>query len=285
MTALITNKTNLIQISDATDHSTIPETTRHTDGPTTNVEQETTGTTVDSGSTTSSGTTTSIGSTPSRTTPSVTSAGTPAWTTQQHIETTQTEHETTHYHSPPSTPEIDSDGDENEFGNKYEDNNGQENTPVQYTDPPQPEPEPEPPFYPHVPPPSYNPGVRPKSKNNGRITSEAEERTAMIIGIVAGACIAVVLVILLLVWLKSNGDRTYKAEHGIGYGQGPNAALLGTHSNTGTNGSRHHQTNGANAPFNNNGSMRNGSEKGPVPGLVPQKPKKRDSKDIKEWYV
>lgn len=123
------------------------------------------------------------------------------------------------------------------------------------------------------------------------MSTEAEERTAMIIGIVAGALIAVILVILLLLWLKSNGDRTYKNDHDKvgGYGQGPNAALLG--SNTGTNSSHHHhhhqQTNGATVPLN--GSLRNGngdkSQMNVSGGLQLQKPKKRDSKDIKEWYV
>lgn len=133
----------------------------------------------------------------------------------------------------------------------------------------------------------------------------------MIIGIVAGALIAVILVILLLLWLKSTGDRTYKSDHdkSLGYGQGPNAALLG--SNPGTNSSQHHhhqQTNGATVPLN--GSIRNGSsDKGQLMsrggsigagggggggaagiggngiGLQLQKPKKHDSKDIKEWYV
>lgn len=135
----------------------------------------------------------------------------------------------------------------------------------------------------------------------------------MIIGIVAGALIAVILVILLLLWLKSTGDRTYKNEHdksGAYGGQGPNAALLG--SNTGTNSSQmhhhhhHQQTNGATVPLN--GSLRNGNgstnggamaDKGAqmninvgigangmgAGSLQLQKPKKRDSKDIKEWYV
>lgn len=140
--------------------------------------------------------------------------------------------------------------------------------------------EPEPPYYP-VPPPT-NHGGRSKVPR-GRISSEAEERTAMIIGIVAGALIAVVLVILLLIWLKSNGDRNYKADPDkrASYGQGANAALLG--NNSCTNGSRH-PINGSNVPLN--GSLRlNGNDKAQMPGLVPQKPKKRDSKDIKEWYV
>lgn len=145
---------------------------------------------------------------------------------------------------------------------------------------PESESEPEPPYYP-VPPPT-NHGGRSKVPR-GRISSEAEERTAMIIGIVAGALIAVVLVILLLIWLKSNGDRNYKADPDkrASYGQGANAALLG--NNSCTNGSRH-PINGSNVPLN--GSLRlNGNDKAQMPGLVPQKPKKRDSKDIKEWYV
>lgn len=54
---------------------------------------------------------------------------------------------------------------------------------------PMPEPETEPPIYhkPPPPPPAYNPTLRPGHKHKpGRINSETEERTAMIIGIVAG---------------------------------------------------------------------------------------------------
>lgn len=247
------------------------------------------------GSTTGIGTSTTYSTTPSRTTSYISSSGTPTWTTTHHIQTIQTDHETTPYHSI-STPDMRHNVDENKLDHKFDDDQEinehedhkeyTEHGNIQNTDLPIPEPEPEAPYYPHVPPPSYNPGMRPKNKNNGRITPETEERAAMIIGIVAGACIAVILVIFLLLWLRKTGDRTYKNDR-IVYGQGPNAALLGSHSNTGTNGSRHHATNGSNvnAQFNNNGSMRNGSEKGMIPGLVPQKPKKRDSKDIKEWYV
>lgn len=132
-------------------------------------------------------------------------------------------------------------------------------------------------------PPSTNNNRGMRKPGPGPVSSDAENRTAMIIAIVAGALIAVILVILLLLWLKSTGDRTYKMDHdkNLGYGPGPNAALLG--NNATTNGSRHHPINGSSAPLN--GSLRNGNDKGPVPGLVPQKPKKRDSKDIKEWYV
>lgn len=223
--------------------------------------------------------------TPGRTTFAVTrpeSTWPSSSTTTPHLKTTVPTEETTHYRSP-STPEIENEIEHrSEHGNKYESETEfeHEHTPIAETDLPLPEAEP--PYYPQ---PTLIPinTARPKNRG-GRISSEAEERTAMIIGIVAGALIAVILVILLLLWLKSNGDRTYKTDHdkGMAYGQGPNAALLG--NNSGTNGSRHHPLNDSNVP--SNGSLRNGNDKGgQVPGLVPQKPKKRDSKDIKEWYV
>ncbi|XP_034662906.1 neurexin-1 isoform X2 [Drosophila subobscura] len=182
-----------------------------------------------------------------------------------------------------------------------------------------------PPLPPQDPPPygpyggnTYNTNVnnyRPKAKG-GRINSIEEERTAMIIGIVAGILIAVVLVILLVLWLKSNGDRGYKteSEKAAAYGShNPNAALLG---NTSTNGSyhqqrQHHQAgavgqqqlhsqqqvhNGHNGNGNGgggggmmssgSGSLGYGSDGRPqMAGLVQPKAKKRDSKDVKEWYV
>lgn len=204
------------------------------------------------------------------------------------METTVGLQETTHFHTQ-STFEAENEIEhidnrdnkvEPDSENELEHENENEQTAGGDVDSHLPVPEAEPPYYP-LPPPT----VRPKNRNSGRITTEAEERTAMIIGIVAGALIAVILVILLLLWLKSNGDRTYKTDHdkGMTYGHGPNAALLGNNANTMQ--SRHHNFNGSNAPLN--GSMRNGNDKvgGPLPGLVPQKPKKRDSKDIKEWYV
>ncbi|XP_065079227.1 neurexin 1 isoform X3 [Ochlerotatus camptorhynchus] len=223
---------------------------------------------------------------------------------------------------------------------------GRRPPPVKVMEPPNPEPEP--PFNAHPPP--FPPTRIPKHKG-GRINSEAEERTAMIIGIVAGALIAVILVILLVLWIKSNGDRSYKTEHdksGL-YGQGPSAALLGgSHTNTqnshynthqqqqqhlqqpphyngnggggaggaGAGGAGGHHGNGGTMPLN--GSLRhhhnggngmggggaggmgmgsggsaasmgyNGSDRGSMQsgGMgPPQKPKNRNSKDIKEWYV
>ncbi|KAG5671260.1 hypothetical protein PVAND_001467 [Polypedilum vanderplanki] len=174
--------------------------------------------------------------------------------------------------------------------------------------------------------------IPPKNKNHGRINSEAEERTAMIIGIVAGALIAVILVILLVLWIKSNGDRSYKMEHDLKYGHGANAALLGhnsghqsnAHHGVGShhgNGSGQHHSSSSNqqhhqhnqhhssssyqhgngynhgsgydasgeSPNGLNGSLRQQQSShydrnGMSAGLVQPKAK-RNSKDIKEWYV
>ena len=145
----------------------------------------------------------------------------------------------------------------------------------------------------------------------------------MIIGIVAGALIAVILVILLVLWIKSNGDRSYKMEHDLKYGHGANAALLG--HNVGHHSNQHHQNqhhgNGSSGNqqhhdqsqyqhvnnYNNhggsgyeahespnmhgNGSLRQQQQQsnhydrnGMSAGLVQPKAK-RNSKDIKEWYV
>jgi neurexin len=173
----------------------------------------------------------------------------------------------------------------------------------------------------------------------------------MIIGIVAGALIAVILVILLVLWIKSNGDRSYKMEHDLKYGHGANAALLGHnagnsghhsnvhhagsggsgnngahHGNNNNNSGGHHMNQHHNQHYNNqpyqqgngynqssgydahdggaaghhspsmglNGSLRHqqggggsGSHydrNGMSAGLVQPKAK-RNSKDIKEWYV
>lgn len=161
---------------------------------------------------------------------------------------------------------------------------------------------------------------------NARINTEAEERTAMIIGIVAGALIAVILVILLVLWIKSNGDRSYKMEHDLKYGQGANAALLGGQS-AGQSSNPHHGSisHGGAASHHGNGSQgqqqyRNGYQSGACggggngydgahresmgmngslsrqhdnqfnnssmgAGLVQPSKSKRNSKDVKEWYV
>ncbi|XP_037909404.1 neurexin-1 isoform X2 [Hermetia illucens] len=253
-------------------------TTQHQTTGTTKAETETTRTSHNTTPLTTSGSRSTTGST------TTTTSGTTSYTTTTHVQTTSVEHEPTDYETA-AIPEV------------------ERTSTTEYQQPNPAEPENEiPNVYSRTPPPSppYNPNHRPKNRG-GRISSIEEERTAMIIGIVAGVLIAVILVILLVLWLKSTGERSYKAEpdKGAGYGQGPNAALLG---NTGTNSSYHHSRHqisngsGANsgsmsgmagygASLNMNGSMMNGSDKCQPAGLVQPKPKKRDSKDIKEWYV
>lgn len=130
---------------------------------------------------------------------------------------------------------------------------------------PEPELKPQPPIV-DYPGGIYPTPARPPRKRPERVTSETSEIVALIIGIIAGALIAVILIILVVLKFKSRGERSCKIDDGKGYQQGPNAALLG---NTSTNGQTQYQINGA---------LRNG-DKGQM-----QK-KKRDSKDIKEWYV
>lgn len=131
---------------------------------------------------------------------------------------------------------------------------------------PEPELKPQPPIV-DYPGGIYPTPARPPRKRPERVTSETSEIIALIIGIIAGALIAVILIILVILKFKSRGERSCKIDDGKGYQQGPNAALLG---NTSTNGQTQFQINGA---------LRNG-DRGQM-----QKSKKRDSKDIKEWYV
>ncbi|XP_050084975.1 neurexin-1 isoform X2 [Anopheles aquasalis] len=223
------------------------------------------GTTVPMGGTTGSGTTTgtTVGGRPSYSSTGTTVGLTSTYgsTTQQQTPPSETtvsyrdrdrDHirETTYPQSPTTTEEETIDehhhrpddeddvigggagaGGTEEHRTTVQHTNANGRRPVKVAEPPNPEPEP--PYQPHPQPP-YTPTRLPKHKGS-RINSEAEERTAMIIGIVAGALIAVILVILLVLWIKSNGDRSYKAEHdksGL-YGQGPSAALLGgSHGNS-----------------------------------------------------
>lgn len=134
-----------------------------------------------------------------------------------------------------------------------------------------PEPSPEPPV--HKNPSSYYPTVKTtNNKKTERVSSELSEIIALIIGIIAGALIAVILIILVILKFKSRSDPSYKVDDGKGYQQGPNAALLGNTSNG--NGQTQYQM---------NGNVRNGDKNVAVAGGVVKK--KRDSKDIKEWYV
>ncbi|XP_011198590.2 neurexin-1 isoform X2 [Bactrocera dorsalis] len=242
------------------------------------------------------------------------------------IHSTATEHQTTPY----DIVQVFSGGEGGERHHGDEDEksnmifNGEHTSLPEERPPPHiPSPHETPPYYQMPPqPPTYGNNYRSKGKG-GRVNSIEEERTAMIIGIVAGILIAVILVILLVLWLKSTGDRNYKTEgeKAAAYGHNPNAALLG---NSSTNGSyhqqrhhgTHHQSNGHNASGGGGGGT-GGSGSGSMlgaagvnsggvvgygcissgiastgadgrpqmAGLVQPKPKKRDSKDVKEWYV
>ncbi|ENN78072.1 hypothetical protein YQE_05226, partial [Dendroctonus ponderosae] len=103
-----------------------------------------------------------------------------------------------------------------------------------------------------------------------RINSEESEAVALIIGIIAGALIAVVLVILVIVKFKWRNDRSFKVDDSKEYPHGPGAALLGNTASSTT----------SQAQYQLNGALRNGDK-----AQMQQKQKKRDSKDIKEWYV
>ncbi|PSN29164.1 hypothetical protein C0J52_25920 [Blattella germanica] len=113
-----------------------------------------------------------------------------------------------------------------------------------------------------IPIPTRYPTRRPRVQ----ISSEAAENTALVIGIIAGAMIAIILIILIILKFKNRSDGSYKVDESKNYqhSQGPNAALLGP-------------GNGQQIPQQMNGNLKNGSDKCAN--------KKRDVKDVKEWYV
>lgn len=129
-----------------------------------------------------------------------------------------------------------------------------------------------------LPPKVYNPphvitARPPTRRERERIHSEMAESIALIIGIVAAILIAIVLVIIIVLRFRPGGEPRYKIDEGkCGGYQGPNAALLPP-SNMGGNGHGQSQ-------YQLNGNAKNGNN-GQGMGLK----KKRDSKDIKEWYV
>lgn len=88
------------------------------------------------------------------------------------------------------------------------------------------------------------------------IQSDSDKQTALIISIVAGVLIIIILIILL--WLKCKGspDRSYKVDESKSYrtlGQGPTVVANGQ----------------------NNGLVK----------AADRRPVKKQSKDVKEWYV
>jgi len=94
-------------------------------------------------------------------------------------------------------------------------------------------------------------------QDHERISSEAAENTALIIGVIAGLLIGVILIILVILKVKNRSAPSYKigetAQHS------PHAALIAQHTSP---------------------SPRNGA---PPPGSTSRRPK--GAKDVKEWYV
>ncbi|XP_058809693.1 neurexin-3-like [Phymastichus coffea] len=102
--------------------------------------------------------------------------------------------------------------------------------------------------------------------DNQRIHSETSEYIALVIGIIAGALIAIILIILLILKFKGRPEVNYKIDDGKSFCQEPNAALLGAAAGAG----------GLGQPYN--GALKSG-QGGSRNG------KNRQVKDIKEWYV
>jgi hypothetical protein len=81
--------------------------------------------------------------------------------------------------------------------------------------------------------------------------------------------IAIVLIILIILKFKNRSDGSYKVDESKNYpqSQGPTAALLGS-------------GNIEQRPRQINGNIKNGSDK-----CASNPSKKRDTRDVKEWYV
>ncbi|KAE8750772.1 hypothetical protein FOCC_FOCC002482 [Frankliniella occidentalis] len=134
---------------------------------------------------------------------------------------------------------------------------------------------------PRPPPTPRKPGHG-RDRDNNRITSEASENAALIIGVIAGSLIAIILIVLIILKVKSRGDGAYKVDESLGYagpGHSPHAALLagqqaspppaphGLHPH---NGSARQQVPGP--------GLQAGLQAGPV-----SQPRKKQG--VKEWYV
>ncbi|XP_046687748.1 neurexin-3-like isoform X2 [Homalodisca vitripennis] len=153
-------------------------------------------------------------------------------------------------HGPPSTT-----GAGAGPGSSTEQGQGSTSTTTEHVPPPPPPPPPSPsPFYPLYPP----------RTNRPHISSRAAENTAIVIGIIAGTMIAIIIIILLVLKFKNRSDGVYKVDETKTFhaSQGQSAALLGATQSPPT-------------PQAINGNIKNGNGKA----------KKREIKDIKEWYV
>ncbi|XP_075221682.1 neurexin 1-like [Lycorma delicatula] len=120
-------------------------------------------------------------------------------------------------------------------------------------------------YRPPPPPPPPQPSPIIPIRDRDRISSQSAENTALIIGIIAGTMILIVLVILLVLKFKNRSGTVYKVDERKTFNtgsQGQSAALLGANQSPPT-------------PQAINGNVRNGNGK----------TKKRELKDIKEWYV
>lgn len=117
-------------------------------------------------------------------------------------------------------------------------------------------------YHPETYPPIPTP---PKTKEVPKvpsIQSDAAKNAALIIAIIAGALIAIVLIILLILKFKNRPEGNYKMDETKNFCQDPNAALLGAAAS---------------------GQQYNGALK--ASGSASKNGKKRELKDIKEWYV
>lgn len=111
----------------------------------------------------------------------------------------------------------------------------------------------------YTPPPTINKKHPPTVPS---IHTEAAKHTALIIVIIAGALIAIILIILLILKFKNRPDTNYKVDETKNFCQDPNAALLGA----------------AGSDQQYNGALKAGTN-------TSKNGKKRELKDIKEWYV
>ncbi|KAL1122948.1 hypothetical protein AAG570_003273 [Ranatra chinensis] len=118
---------------------------------------------------------------------------------------------------------------------------------------------------PPPPPPPYYPPYQGRDRSRDRISSQAAENTALVIGIIAGTMIAVILVILIVLKVKNRAAGVYKVDESKNYscGGGQSAALLNQ------------------SPPTPHGNLKNGANS----NGANSKPKKRELKDVKEWYV